>query len=505
VLTVHQLVAADPEAIARAGLAWHRLASLLATHAADLDGQVDGLCQAWHGAAADAATGRLRMLCTELDEARPALVGITQVLTEHAATVARAQQIAVEARRYAGCARVTIGPDGTAAVDFTGEQPDPGDFAAAEQITAELHRALNLAAGSDSASASRLGELGPARPAGYPDRPPDRVPAHVATWWSALSPTEQRWLIEHQPELVGNLDGVPATARDLANRGRLHTLLADPHTHHRDALLALQSRLDTTRPVPAYLLGLSADGRGRAIVALGDPDTADHVVTCVPGLGGNLDHVTDELSRIGHLSAAAHRAAADRATSVIAWLGYDAPATLPEAARLGPAHQAQSALHDFQTGLRLTHQGGASHNTVVGHSYGSTVVGLTGAAVGLPVDDVVLLGSPGVGVAHAGDLGLDPSHVWASTAQHDAVTAAVDPRQLNPVRPPLLRPLVGVHTDRLWFGPNPVGPDFGAHVFTSTPGSAVDPIGAHVGYYDEGNQALIDMADIAVGDYPAVS
>src|SRR5205823_1739984 len=89
------------------------------------------------------------------------------------------------------------------------------------------------------------------------------------------------------------------------------------------------------------------------------------------------------------------------------------------ATRSAPSEPAEAALHRFQAGLRATHTGPRSHNTVVGLSYGTTVVGLTGHAYGLDADDIVLLGSPGTGVAHAADLGLDPGHVWASTAAHD--------------------------------------------------------------------------------------
>src|SRR5262249_30562752 len=123
------------------------------------------------------AVALVRQLCTELDEAGPALLGIDRALAQHAATVARAQRMAVSARGYAGCARVTIAPDGTATIDFTGEKPDPGDCAGAGRIPADLRRALDLAEHSDTVTASRLGVLGPARPAGDPDRPagdPDR-------------------------------------------------------------------------------------------------------------------------------------------------------------------------------------------------------------------------------------------------------------------------------------------------------------------------------------------
>ena len=95
--------------------------------------------------------------------------------------------------------------------------------------------------------------------------------------------------------------------------------------------------------------------------------------------------------------------------------------------------------------------------------------------------------------------------VWASTAKHDAINAAASPGNVwRPDLNPLLRPLFGEHTDRLWYGPSPAGRSFGAHVFTSAPGSPVNPVQAHVGYFDAGNPALADMADIAVGDYADV-
>lgn len=464
-VTVPELVAADTGRLAAAGVAWDALATALGTHAVALDREVTGLRRSWRGPAADAATAHLTGLCDELDAATPVLYAIGQVLTEHAVTVARAQDIAVSVRH---------------------ETLDPSE---AVRIDEALRAALALADGSDTATASRLTDSGPgftATPAG----PPPRDPAAVTSWWHGLSPAARRTYLVDWPDVVGGLDGVPAADRDAANRARLTRLLADPRTPHRDALLAISARL---RP-DGYLLGLDTGGAGRAIVAYGDPDTADNVVTSIPGLGGRLDHVADELDRIGHLSDAARRAAPAESTSVVAWLGYDAPMTLVGASSAGPAAHATAALHRFQAGLRATHTGPASHNTVVGLSYGTTVVGLTGHAYGLDADDVVLLGSPGTGVTHASDLGLAPGHVWASTAPHDVINAAADP--LQPGVPTVLHPLLGIRTDRLWFGPSPAGAGFGAQVFDGAPGSGLDPVAAHVGYFDPANPALATVADI---------
>ena len=498
-LTVPALLAADPARVSDAGLAWRRLAESLGTRTAELDRHLQTLDTTWTGPAARAATGLVDGLRAELDAAYPSLLGIEQALTEHATTVARAQQIALSATAHAGCARIVIRPDGTALVDRTGEKPDAGDLATADQITIDLNRALTLAEDSDRSTAARLDQLAPAQPvAPMPTEPhPTGDPSAVADWWRALSAAQRRWLIEQRPELVGNLDGIPAIDRDLANRTLLTRLLADPLAAHRGALLAIQarldnqSRLDATAAARAYLLGLSADGQGRAIVAFGDPDTADHVVTYVPGLGADLDGAPDEVDRARRLSAATAGAAPGRSTSVIAWLGYAAPTSLVKAAQPGAAIGAEPALHRFQTGLRATHHGAAAHDTVLGLSYGSTVVGLTGHGPGLAADDVVLIGSPGAGVAQAADLGLPPGHVWASTATNDAINSAINPLDV----------LLGRHPTRLWYGPSPASASFGAHTFASAPGSPLNPVAAHTAYFDVGNPALTNLADIAVADY----
>jgi Alpha/beta hydrolase len=481
VLTVDALRRADPGRLADAGTGWRRLADTLADQTADLDRRLSTLRTGWTGGAAQAATGLVGSLCDELDAVHPRLVGIERAVTDHSVAVARAQALAFQA-------------------------PEDALVLAADSDVATAARLRPLAAPPTAPLAALttapLAALPTAPP--VPGVPPGAGPAGVAAWWRGLSPAQREWLIEDRPEMIGNLDGIPADARDLANRARLARLLTDPAAPHRAALLGIRARLDPPGPVRPYLLALSTDGRGRAVVALGDPDTADHVVTYVPGVGGSLDGAAGEIARAGQLSAAAGRAAPGRRTSVIAWVGYDAPASVPEAAHLDDARHAAGALHGFQAGLRATHLG-AGHFTVLGLSYGSTVVGVTGHGPGLLADDAILIGSPGVGVAHAADLGLDPAHVWASTAKHDVINAAASPHSL--LRPdlfPLLRPLVGEHTDQLWFGPSPAGHTFGGHVFSSAPGSPFDPVHAHVAYFDSGNPALADMADIAVGDYAEV-
>jgi hypothetical protein len=53
------------------------------------------------------------------------------------------------------------------------------------------------------------------------------------------------------------------------------------------------------------------------------------------------------------------------------------------------AHHAEADLSRFQDGLRVTHDGPPSHNTIIGHSYGTTVVGMTTHDHGVYADDIV--------------------------------------------------------------------------------------------------------------------
>lgn len=127
----------------------------------------------------------------------------------------------------------------------------------------------------------------------------------------------------------------------------------------------------------------------------------------------------------------------------------------------------------------------APHVTAVGHSYGSTVVGLAGAR-GLAVDDLVLLGSPGAGVDSATQLSPAAGHVWAARAEHDPVVQA---------------------TAGSWFSPGattgPYDPGFGARLFAADGPASL--LGAHSTYYDPGSESLRNLAAIATGDSGEVS
>jgi hypothetical protein len=336
----------------------------------------------------------------------------------------------------------------------------------------------------------------------------------VRRWWDTLTPAQRRWLVISDGAWVGALDGVPVVFRDAANRLLLDrrradldaaALAAQGRDRHRldqlrRGLRALSDRLAGPDGPRAYLLRLDLAGDGRAVVALGDPDRAGNVLTHVPGMTADLASYGGELSRAEQVAVRATELGPAAGTSTVMWLDYDAPDFVDEAAGAGRARAGAVALRHFQDGLRATHDG-AARLTVLGHSYGSLVVGHAAADPGLAADGIVFVGSPGVGVDTAADLHVPAGHVWSTTSRSDVIQyAPVAPTSLigdlaAAATVPLIGPAIafGTPEDHLWFGRNPSDPSFGARVFRSQPDAG------HGGYWDPGGPALDAITAIVLG------
>ncbi|MEO3775940.1 alpha/beta hydrolase [Micromonospora sp. B11E3] len=518
-----RLWAADPAGWAAAGAAWSGLTGLVDRRAAALEGAAGRLRTGWTGAAAGSAGGRVDALRGQLTALAPAAIEVDQVLAEFAGRLHLAKARLAEAVALADAGGVRLDRQGRAAVDPAAARPV--ESAAVARVAAAVAAALESADAADREAAGRLDELAAAAGAGWlapppPWRPaPGTDPATVRSWWAGLTAAERRWLVAREPELVGRLDGVPATARDQANRllvgQRREVLLAE-----RSRLLgrlpggplelaglarveaslsgldALTARLAGGGQPRAYLLGLDPGGEGRAIVALGDPDRADRVLTYVPGMTAGLADATGELGRAARVRDRCAALDPTGSTAAVLWLDYDAPDFLHEAVLPGQARDAGPALHRFQEGLRATHDGPPARQTVLGHSYGSLVVGTAARDHGLAADALVFVGSPGVGVDGATGLRLPAGEVWASTAPDDVIRLARPPdalaRRILVGAGPLAAVLAGPEDHALWFGRDPTDPGFGARTF---------PSGryGHTGYWEPGNPALDGMARIVLG------
>jgi hypothetical protein len=304
-----------------------------------------------------------------------------------------------------------------------------------------------------------------------PQPPKGGDPKANAEWWKGLTAEEQAAWISLQPDAVGKLDGLPATVRDEANRimldvtrGKMqmelnsipkpplnewtwisaggypskvhtdewmqwHNKYGERYDHLTKSLKGMESignRLDATGKggLPeAYLLGFSAEGNGRAIVATGNPDTADHQAVYVPGTTSNLGKIGGDIDRMTELWRQTQQATPDASVSTITWLGYDAPQELVKDSPFEHyAYDGAPAYRQFMDGLDVSHSGSTEpHRTAIAHSYGSTLVGASAQTGDLNADDVVFAGSPGVKVGSADEMDVPKGHVWNEEADGDPV------------------------------------------------------------------------------------
>ena len=329
---------------------------------------------------------------------------------------------------------------------------------------------------------------------------PENDPKAAAEWWKALSPEERQTYTTLYPKEIGATDGLPSDVRDDANRTALAQELnmaeagnyaeafpgdsVETVNQRLNNMLVLNEQLEKGDGAPKgkelYLLGYDSKDDGRAIIAMGNPDTAAHTGVLVPGTNTEMTGVPGQLERIDKLQSAAQQQSKGESVAMITWLGYDAPeAKLTDFDSVGGRGRAEDAapdLRQFVAGTHASHDGSPSHTTVIGHSYGTTVVGAAAAGGnGLGADDVVAVGSPGMTVDHAADLQMDPEHVWIATAEDDGIAN---------------------NTAGYTLGRNPMTGVFGGNNIE------VDTHG-HSGYWDKGSESLANQGAIIAGKQPA--
>ncbi|WP_051712301.1 alpha/beta hydrolase [Spirillospora albida] len=304
----------------------------------------------------------------------------------------------------------------------------------------------------------------------------------TAEWWRGLTAEQRKLYIEAFPQVIGWLDGLPARDRDRANRLTLAKRIDELSTKMllvpelspyekrdlqrlrtlQEKIQGLDARAAAGRGPQVFLLGLNSttagqwDGYGpkpdplrygppgsqylppdakkvvsnsspgpdgRVIIALGDPDKAAHTGVYVPGTTTKLDGFSGgDINRIDDLWRAAMPVAGGRPVSTIAWLGYDAPDSLTDAGDGKYAVEGGPRLDRFIDGIRAAQGDGHRHLTLIGHSYGSTVIGAGArSGNGLNVDDIIAVGSPGMKVGRADQLHMSSSRVWSELASGDHV------------------------------------------------------------------------------------
>lgn len=358
-------------------------------------------------------------------------------------------------------------------------------------------------------------------------------PEEVNEWWGSLSDEDRELFTTEHPGVVGPLDGVPTEYRDRANRellddeiGDLDSRIQDLEAQAEEAqgdpgadpswstimgeLATLQERHDGLTDLqgtieedykindelklPYYLIDLDTAGDGQAVVSVGNPDTADNVNVYVPGTEADLNGVGDDIGRAETMARDAYWTDPSSTTASMMWLGYDASDIVGDAALEGCAEEAAGDLSRFTDGLRSTAEGDPANLTMTGHSYGSTTIGVTAREEGLDVDNMIFVGSPGIGVDSAEDLGIGADNVWASLNDEDIISWA---------RPDAIR--AGGDYTEMVHGTDPTSDQFGGNEFYSE--ATRDGAKAnHSAYWDEENDiGRRNMAKIVTGNTGSVT
>jgi hypothetical protein len=377
-----------------------------------------------------------------------------------------------------------------------------------------------------------------------PDRPPPDDPKQFADYWRSLS-KEQKDYLYSQDHNIGNNPNMPAgddehPGSDYYNRlnmadqlktaeaaqAQVDALKAQhpdwangqnipapnkPGTVFDDRLKyeAWQRQYDATNGGTTYLSDLRAvnnavkdhpdrklmlldtqSGRqARAAIAVGDPDSAEHVSVTTPGLNttvrGTLGEMADqaERTRSEALSQLVAAGRGNEGVAAIAWIGYDPPqipgpdnpgASLQggwEVSHDAVAKAGAADLSRLYDGINAAHQGPLDL-TAIGHSYGSLTTGLALQEPGEHgVDKALFYGSPGIAASTPQQLGLQSGQVFAMQTPDDLIQMVYDaPPIAHTVAPLLPQPFKALAESVLisadlsgagQFGPNPAtNPNF---------------------------------------------
>jgi len=271
------------------------------------------------------------------------------------------------------------------------------------------------------------------------------------------------------PMTASTLDAAyAANTANAAEAARMAVDSGDPTRATADRAMADPSR---------QFLSFDGRGMGQAVEVFGDLADADRVAVLVPGSDTTLE--TYGRFRAGALSL--HEELGP-STAVIAWLGYETPRTVSTTVLTADrAEEAAPRLQRFIGELRGV-VGEKAHVSLLCHSYGTVVC--AGAAQGLDVEDIALVGSPGTGVDSVAALHTS-ARVWAARGGDDWIA------NVPHVRAEVFGTTVG-------FGTDPVTPDFGAHVFAAGDGG-------HSDYFTPGSVSLDNLARIVRGDTSEVT
>jgi Alpha/beta hydrolase len=239
--------------------------------------------------------------------------------------------------------------------------------------------------------------------------------------------TNARRLVDRTSDLERNVDRVAGDldAADLAGRLTTYSTLLRRSLGGRGLLHpSRQARLLATDGGRQFLR-VDAKDHGAVVEVVGDLSRAKHVAVLVPGMTNLLANYDPNTRMKGKDLANAMRAY-DPNVAVVIWLGYRTPDGDPQGLLDGAkSRRARDGAKDLVDDLELVRRmAPRAHVSLVGHSYGSVVIGetlLSGSmrkrVDALDVDDIAVVGSPGMNTSSRGDLGHKDIDLWAGAVK----------------------------------------------------------------------------------------
>ena len=499
----------------------------------------------------------LAQLATNVNSALMAIEGAYDGVAKVMANVQNAQAYAAE--NYC-----TIGSDGKVSSNAYNEDEETKQqaFLAADSLQKTVNQIIKDADQVDTDLYHAMSDINNDRATdgdkatdnkviGVPDHPNKNwTPSQNAAWWSSLSEKQRQHLIDHCPDEIRHLDGLPAAARDQANRHALKGWVDANGDEHKGALEYARGKLKEARDksaseeeieqlkekvsdleaidrqinnddrarkglAPAYLLDFDYDEkyhRTTAIVSSGNPDTASYVSTLVPGIG---THVGSDLKKYmddnENLKAqTAHTGVDPSRVATISYLGYVAPegpgGKIYQAANIGYADRAAPDLARFEEGLRASGNanGHSFTNTVIGHSYGSTTAGkaMTQVAEGT-VDNFIMCGSPGSGAESIDQYNVPKGHVYESSIPEGDAVQGLGPDSEYGTNPKKLDGIVhlsgdATDADGYWSWTDSLRRTAGILPFLKMD-IDLHSFANHTRYFDDGTRTSQDVSNIIAG------
>lgn len=414
----------------------------------------------WTGNAADAGRARARRIAEAAAAVAHRLVGASAAAQDGAEQLTSARNDVLAEVTQARRDGFVVSDDGTVGV---GAGPEPllillagGDEAVAEDLldarAAELSERIADALGRlDAADTDAARDIAAALSAGPGDAPEPAATVPAGAWpvgaadvvdaWPVMSQdriagqiaamtAEQRArLVAEFPQRVGNTDGIPWDMRVVANRINIAAAIlaetgADDLSRRRIAFYrGLLSEIDDPAGGPRVRRQILAFDPARAsLVELhGDLTAARSVAVLVPGV-----NTTVEGSAANAATARRFVSGSGGDVAVITYLGGPFPEVRDPAA-VGNAADARYALDMAPRLVAFTEDvdrqvGDDVAVTVIGHSYGGSIVG-TAEARGLTSDRTLFLAAAGAGV------GVDDPGDWHNrnpSVQRYSMTAPDD-------------------------------------------------------------------------------